>query len=138
MVQCGQNLIFKFKMFCKRWGFRILMLILDATYLPVLKWLISIIVPMQTSNPGYYTYRIKNSSNRYEIMLFHDFENIPYQLNSCFNEICYSNPHSPSLRLSEDLSLGYIPAVITPFYVFWFIQLCVLPLEYQLYGIQLL
>jgi hypothetical protein len=50
-TDCGTRFILKFKQFIKRWGLRLLMLLLEILYIPVLTYLVDNIIPNRFTCP---------------------------------------------------------------------------------------
>ena len=76
--QCGVNLIFKFKGFCKRWGLRLLMLALDLLYIPILTALVSQITPTNHSCDLDYSFYVSHNPNDiFDPFVTHDHVCLP-------------------------------------------------------------
>jgi len=73
LFKCGRNLIIKFKILCKRYGLRILMLILDILYIPILTIFVSHVFPTKNHKCPVGYYREFNVSVPQSYAMFKDF-----------------------------------------------------------------
>jgi len=78
LSDCGVNFVFKFILFCKRWGLRLLMLCLDLLYIPILTQFVSQITPSRIGCDVGYSFFVKHTPwDPFDFYITHDYKCLP-------------------------------------------------------------